>query len=116
MTPHCVAPEGALLQINRFCNLACSHCSQSAPPLRKGAALKELALSDWTQVLAQLRDVGITQVRFTGGEPFARDDLVDLARAARAMNFEVSFVTNGLAVLPDNILWLKEVQPKAIWV
>lgn len=116
MAPSYGGPDGALLQINRFCNLACSHCSHSAPPLQRGSPVKELALSDWTRILSRLREAGITQVRFTGGEPFVRDDLQDLCRAARAMNLDVSFVTNGLAILPDNILWLKEVQPKAIWV
>jgi MoaA/NifB/PqqE/SkfB family radical SAM enzyme len=109
-------PMGALLQINRFCNLGCSHCSISAPRIRPESNLTELTFAEWEKILIRLRNIGITQVRFTGGEPFLRRDLEQLCKRAVELDLSVSFVTNGLLIFPTNIKWVEELQPKIIWV
>jgi len=113
---HANKPKGALLQVNSFCNLQCSHCSISAPRIQRGVNLNELSLEEWIEILSRLKSIGITRVRFTGGEPFLRSDLEQLCRKSQEFCFEVSFVTNGLLILPNNIKWLKEIQPQSIWV
>ena len=111
-----IAPNGALLQINRFCNLGCSHCSQSAPRVDRTANLAELSFDHWEEILAKLVTTGITRVRFTGGEPFLRRDLKELATKAQEMGLQVSFVTNGLSLLSRHVSWLADLRPASIWI
>lgn len=111
-----IKPNGALVQINRFCNLKCSHCSIFAPRFQASDNRTELSLNEWTVIFERLKSTGITRVRFTGGEPFLRGDLEQLCHKAQEFGLEVSFVTNGLLILPNNINWLKEIDPKSIWI
>jgi MoaA/NifB/PqqE/SkfB family radical SAM enzyme len=110
------APTGALLQVTRFCNLSCAHCSQSAPHITRSAESPELSTRTWFDILGNLHEIGIPRVRFTGGEPFMRRDIEDLCREAVRLNLMPSFVTNGLAILPRHIQWLCDVQPASLWV
>jgi MoaA/NifB/PqqE/SkfB family radical SAM enzyme len=107
--------DGALLQVNRFCNARCSHCSQSAPLVHRGASLLELSSEDWAKALDRLKSVGIRRVRFTGGEPFLRPDIEDLSWLAVEKDLEVSYVTNGQLVL-RHLEWLREVKPSSLWI
>jgi pyrroloquinoline quinone biosynthesis protein E len=47
-------------------------------------------------VFREAAEAGVLQVDFTGGEPLARPDIVDLVRAARATGLYVSLITSGL--------------------
>src|SRR5207245_3299724 len=40
--------------------------------------------------------LGVLQAAFTGGEPLARPDIVELIRAARAAGLYVNLITSGL--------------------
>jgi pyrroloquinoline quinone biosynthesis protein E len=56
----------------------------------------ELSTQKWISVFRQAADLGILQADFTGGEPLARTDIVELVRAARAAGLYVSLITSGL--------------------
>ena len=107
-------PKAALLQVNRFCNLACSHCFQSAPFLQNSADSMEISTQSWIDILSNLRNIGIKRVRFTGGEPFLRKDIEKLFFSA--LDMEPTFLTNALAILPNHIKWLAKSRPKIIWI
>jgi molybdenum cofactor biosynthesis enzyme MoaA len=111
-----VVPDGALLQVNRYCNLACSHCSQSAPSFQRAANVMELSTDEWRAILRRLADMGLGRVRFTGGEPFIRGDIEELVRAAMDFGLAVSFVTNGIAITNRHLEWIREVRPAAFWI
>jgi MoaA/NifB/PqqE/SkfB family radical SAM enzyme len=109
-------PTAALLQVTRFCNLACAHCSQHAVRPRATTSVADLTTTTWVTILRRLASIGIRRVRFTGGEPFLRRDLEHLCRAATSLGLETSFLTNAQAILPSDIEWLKDLRPKALWV
>lgn len=109
-------PYGALIQISKLCNYRCSHCSQKAPHFRINSHLPELSLNELETILDRLRSTGMTQVRFTGGEPFLHNDLELLCQKALELDLSVSLVTNGSLIFPNNIGWLEKVQPKEIWL
>jgi len=48
-----------------------------------------------------LRDAGVFTVAFGGGEPSTRDDLDQLAHAARARGITPVLTTSGLGLTPD---------------
>jgi len=85
------------------CNLRCVYClrEEHAQPGGRG---EELQLGEIVRILDVLAGLGVRKVRFTGGEPLLRSDIVDLVGTAKTMaGIEtVSLTTNG--VLLDRYL------------
>ena len=50
----------------------------------------------WSRVFREAAEAGVLQVDFTGGEPLARPDVVELVRAAREAGLYVNLITSGL--------------------
>jgi len=79
--------------VTSACNLACTHCyaaTQGTPDeLNTGEAL---ALID------DLAAFGCPVLLFSGGEPFIRPDILDLARHAVGKGLRVVFSTNGTLI------------------
>ncbi|TCJ30948.1 GTP 3',8-cyclase MoaA [Nocardioides jejuensis] len=80
------------------CNLRCSYCM---PAEGLDWAPDETQLTD-DEVVHLVRigveQLGIREVRFTGGEPLVRRGLVDIVRRSAAFGPEVSLTTNGLGL------------------
>jgi pyrroloquinoline quinone biosynthesis protein E len=57
---------------------------------------RELDTSTWVRLFQQALKLGVLQVDFTGGEPLARPDIVELVHAARQAGLYVSLITSGL--------------------
>ena len=64
---------------------------------------KELTLEEWKKILKNLHDwMGNYQFIISGGEPFLRDDVFEMAQYASDLGDTVNIITNGLA-LPDKL-------------
>ena len=72
-------PVAVLLELTHRCPLQCPYCSN---PLELDRASTELSTEEWKKVLSELAEIGVLQVHFSGGEPTARKDLVELVRHA----------------------------------
>ncbi|NLU23378.1 MAG: radical SAM protein [Clostridiales bacterium] len=72
------------------CNQKCLHCYAAG---QKMAQTGELTTVQWKEVLHKLRQAGVPQVTFTGGEPTMRPDLTELVDAAAW--FVTRLNTNG---------------------
>ena len=80
------------IQVNDFCNLSCAHCLVSSGPDRQQGLPTE-ALAD---AIDQAVALGAERLFFTGGEPLARPDILDLAeRVVRTHGRELVILTNG---------------------
>ncbi len=88
--PH---PLALIAELTHRCPLHCVYCSN---PLELQARGFELSTEGWTRALGEAAEAGVLQVDFTGGEPLARPDLVELVRAARATGLYVSLITSGV--------------------
>jgi GTP 3',8-cyclase len=82
------------------CNLRCTYCMPAAGlPF---APADQLMQADEIARLATIavRDLGVRQVRFTGGEPLLRKDLVDIVArlAALSPRPEISLTTNAIGL------------------
>lgn len=92
------APRVVQFGITNECNLACSFCSRDRE-----------AESDWTadqafQILADLANLGVLEVAFGGGEPWAFPGFSDLVRRLYDNTpLAISFTTNGLALTPRRL-------------
>jgi len=82
-----------IAELTHRCPLHCVYCSN---PIELAQRERELSTDSWARVLRQAAELGVLQVDFTGGEPLARTDLVELIRAARGTGLYASLITSGL--------------------
>ena len=80
------------------CNLRCTYCM---PPEGLDWLPKPELLTD-DEVVRLVRigveRLGITEVRYTGGEPLLRRGLVDIVARTSALGAEISLTTNGIGL------------------
>ena len=97
--------EAISLEITHRCICRCRMCNIWKIPQE----VSDLPLSDWTNLLSSAEFRGLKELDITGGEPFLREDLVDLLKwicRSQPASFPglrtVAITTNGL--LTDRIL------------
>ena len=77
-----------------LCNIACQHCFISCGP--KATRIPVMSVAEVQRALDEGRDAGMRQVYFTGGEPFLRKDIFDLAkRVTETHGAELIVLTNA---------------------
>jgi len=86
-------PLALIAELTHRCPLHCVYCSN---PLEMHARANELSTETWTRVFKEAAATGVLQADFTGGEPLARADVVELVRAARSAGLYVNLITSGL--------------------
>lgn len=78
------------------CNQKCLHCYAAG---QKESEVEELSTEEWMEILDELKEIGIPQVTFTGGEPTMREDLVELVDHAQW--FVTRLNTNGIRLTKE---------------
>jgi len=78
--------------VTKACNLRCVHCYAAATP---HAAPGELSFDEGRDLLDQLADFNVAAILFSGGEPLARPDTLDLIAHARFLGLPVTLSSNG---------------------
>ncbi|HET7151215.1 MAG TPA: pyrroloquinoline quinone biosynthesis protein PqqE [Candidatus Acidoferrum sp.] len=86
-------PLAVVAELTHRCPLHCVYCSN---PLELQARPSELSTAEWSRVFKEAAEAGVLQADFSGGEPLARPDIVELIRSARAAGLYVSLITSGL--------------------
>jgi len=82
----------AKVKLTDNCNSKCITCDYW-----KSHHENELALEEFQSVLDQLRELGVEEVMFTGGEPTMRSELAPVVRHAARVGFQtIGLTTNGL--------------------
>lgn len=85
-------PTWANIRATENCNSRCITCYAW-----KNNSQNELTTEEMKDALHQLRDVGVKNLIFVGGEPLLRPDIGDLIKEASLLGFEnIIVVTNGL--------------------
>ncbi len=107
-------PNEIVIEVTSSCNLACSMCFNKNSFARAGRGPKEMSAGFIRDVIDGAAAAGVPRIRFTGGEPLLRRDLLDLMAHARAQGLSVSLNTNAtcldrrtlalLEVLVDRVL------------
>jgi AdoMet-dependent heme synthase len=100
------------IELNHRCNLGCRHCSARAV---KGRSTNELTIKDIKDILSEAKQLGLSKVGLTGGEPLYNvSKFESLARfCVDILNLSVHTHTNGTLVTkemckPDGVLTLFE--------
>jgi len=88
-------PLALIAEVTHRCPLHCVYCSN---PLELAATQAELSTAEWISVFEQCGKLGMLHAHFTGGEPLARTDLVELIAAARAAGLYTNLITSGIGL------------------
>ncbi len=85
--------------ITNKCNLACAHCYISARP--ELDVRDELSLEEAKAFIADLAEMRIPLLLFTGGEPLVRRDFWELADYATEKGLKTALSTNGTLITKE---------------
>lgn len=94
-------PIGILMELTHRCPLHCPYCSN---PLELDRRSAEMDTQTVLRVLDEAAGLGILHVHLSGGEPTARQDIVEITRKCATAGLYSNLITSGvgraLAVLP----------------
>jgi len=88
-------PLAVIAEVTHRCPLHCVYCSN---PMQLAGTQSELSTVEWTSVFQQAGKLGMLHAHFTGGEPLARTDLIELVAAARAAGLYTNLITSGIGL------------------
>ena len=97
-------PLWLLAEVTYKCPLHCVFCYNPIDYTRYG---EELTTDDWLRVLRQGRELGATQLGFSGGEPLMRDDLEIMVAEARRLGYYSNLITSGIGLSEKRIATFK---------
>jgi cyclic pyranopterin phosphate synthase len=85
------------IAVTKACNLRCTYCLREEHGERQQDT-KQLDTDQIHSIISLLAEMGIRKIRFTGGEPLLRRDIVKLVRLAKSTPGidNVKLTTNGL--------------------
>src|SRR5258708_9472550 len=97
-------PLGLLAELTHRCPLGCPYCSN---PLALERSSAEIDTETWGRVMAEAAGLGGLQVHFSGGEPLARRDLVEIVSGASEAGLYGNLITSGSSLDRARITALK---------
>jgi len=98
------APKTVIWDVTYACNLSCPHCLTNSG--RKGR--RELDTKEAFRLIDVLSAAKVLYLSLTGGEPFARGDILELLAYLAETGMRVDIATNGFHVSPKIIKGLRD--------
>ena len=83
-----------------LCNIECVNCYIESSP--RNDRLEYLRLNAILPFLDEAREMGASEIGFTGGEPFMNPDLLAMAGECLERGFSVLILTNALAPMTNH--------------
>ena len=93
-------PASGTIEVTRRCPLDCVHCYNNLPVSDHAARHGELTLDEHRRIIDEIAAAGCLWLLYTGGEPFARRDFLDIYTHARRAGMIVTLFTNGTMITP----------------
>ena len=93
-------PLAVLAELTHRCPLQCPYCSNPVELDRGGS---ELTTEEWKKVLSELAEIGVLQIHFSGGEPTARKDLVELVQHASDVGLYSNLITSAVLLTSEKL-------------
>lgn len=85
-------------EITNECNYGCKYCIFASTGRKPEG---ELDTQQIFTVLKELKSNGFTYVKYTGGEPFIRDDMMAILKETKALGFDCDISTNASKITPE---------------
>ncbi len=91
------------IAVNEYCNLRCIYCMpEEGIPFQTKDRL--LSKNEIFKIIKIMADLGVSKIRFTGGEPLIRKDLIDLIYfTSKKTNIDSIHLTTNGVLLPEYI-------------
>lgn len=86
------------LDLTFRCNSRCIFCYDSSGTDR-GAA--ELTTQEVKRILDECEELDVVEIQFGGGEPFVREDFLELVAYAKKRNLRIFILTNGTLITEE---------------
>ncbi|MFQ5868039.1 MAG: radical SAM protein [bacterium] len=99
-----------MFELTYRCNFRCRHC-YVPQSYRK---YNELKTKEVFSLLNQLKDIGCFYLGFTGGEPFIREDVIEILWYAKRCGFQLIIYTNGSLINEKIVEQLVRLRPNKI--
>ena len=85
------------IELTRQCNLTCKHCLNDS-----GKRIpNQLSTEELVNLIKDLAEAGVQDIRFTGGEPLLFEDVYKLISLASELGIYTSIGTNGTLITSD---------------
>ena len=98
-------PLAVLAELTHRCPLQCPYCSNPVELDRSGS---ELTTEEWKKVLGELAEIGVLQIHFSGGEPTARKDIVELVQHASDVGLYSNLITSAVMLTREKLASLAD--------
>lgn len=97
------------MEITSRCNMMCRMCyiASNCEDNRK----RELSAKAWLDIAKQARDMGLTIVNITGGEPIIKEDFFELYEGLSNLGIIYTLNTNGTMMTKENVKRLASSPP-----
>ncbi|MBQ7126740.1 radical SAM protein [bacterium] len=89
-------PYTAIWKINSDCNLRCKHCYFYGSD--EYSTKNDLSYERICDIIDQLSDLGIMEIRLTGGEVFLHKDIFKIIKYIKDKNIAIIITTNGTLI------------------
>lgn len=96
-------PIAAEIEITNKCFRHCSYCAYESGPTPTISVEHELSTEEWLKVIDEFEAEGLLALEFTGGDPFVREDALELIRYADSKNISL-LINSDLSVLKEHHL------------
>lgn len=114
-TPYCLFKTEkvrVVWEVTHRCNYKCVHCCSKAGECEEEELTKERTY----EVLRELKDIGVEEIYYSGGEPFIREDMIDILEKTRKINILANVSTNGSFMTPELAQKLKSIDVNLIHI
>ncbi len=95
-----------LWEITNTCNYHCSYCIFSSEAKKYE---DELTIDEVKRAIKELKENNFTYIKFTGGEPFTREDMTEILKYANKLGFDMDISTNASLITDEIAKELKNI-------
>ncbi len=107
-------PVCGTFELTPRCSLNCRMCYIRMTPEEMKPLGTELPIHQWISLAQEAREMGMTFLLITGGEPFLREDIFELLSALNAMGILVDINSNGTLINETLIEKLRMTPPSKL--
>jgi len=92
------------LNITNRCNFRCTHCAFDSGITQ----MPELTLKELKKILTDTKELGGKRFDITGGEPLVRNDVEEIIKLGKKLDYKIELVTNGSLLTKEKLRKFKE--------
>ncbi|MDF2586967.1 MAG: radical protein [Anaerocolumna sp.] len=85
--------DSVIFEVTSKCNLNCIHCLEGG-----SREINDLTTKEIFDLIDELHWMKVYRIVLTGGEPFVREDIVDIIKKCTEKNIRVTVFTNGTLI------------------